>query len=458
MAANDLNQKYTIANYCTRNDVARALGTNLIDPIWRDISDFRKRLQVELPLFDAFHTKFAITYIDSVQGKTALINSCITRYVTDFAKLRPGSNEEYYFKRDMLKQSLKSIAKVNNIEVNDVALTNILERKPVENQYVVLSRYFEALQAMRNEALDPINEEFLAKNLARLRGEQELTSFYRTGDFESDSAKFIIAKDYDNGVPAHLIDEMMASLLELVNSTSVSLVTRLSAIYFIFNYVKPFEKYNFEMASILAKRALAGTSINVTSIYIPIEYFLEDTSFFDEITKEVKKTHDFTYAFIKGADILNTAFSVVLDRLAIVHASAINEEVKLGSDERKIEQEFGFKAEKEIVKPYRVETKNEIQARLERNIPSNTESLSEKELRAKAKDLLERDPFLKKGQADFYVHHCTIGKFYTIQQYVKFEGCVYETARTSMDGLAKSGYYKREQIKNKFVYTPINKE
>lgn len=458
MAINDLNQKYTITNYCTRNEVARALGTNLIDPIWRDISEFRKRLQIELPIFDVTHNKFAITYIDSVQGKTALVNSCLTRYVTDFGKLRPGSNEEYYFKRDMLKQSLKSVAKANNIDINDVALTNIIERKPVESQYIVLSRYFEALQAMRNEALEPMNEEFLATNLARLRGEQELTSFYRTDDFYSDSAKFLVAKEYDNGVPAHLIDDMMAGLFELVNSTSVSIVTRLSAIYFMFNYIKPFEEHNLEMASILAKRVLASTTINTTSIYIPLEYFLEEKSFFDDISREVKRTHDFTYAFLEGADIINSSFNVILDRLAIVQASTINEEVKFGSDERKIEQEFGIKVEKEAPKPQKVETKNEIQARLERNVPTISETLSEKELRAKAKDMLERDPFLKKGQADFYVHHCTIGKFYTIQQYVKFEGCVYETARTSMDALAKYGYYKREQIKNKFVYTPINKE
>jgi predicted transcriptional regulator len=51
-----------------------------------------------------------------------------------------------------------------------------------------------------------------------------------------------------------------------------------------------------------------------------------------------------------------------------------------------------------------------------------------------------------------------MGKFYTIQQFKKAEGVVYETARTSMDNLAKRGYYRREQVKNKFVYTPISKK
>ena len=84
--------------------------------------------------------------------------------------------------------------------------------------------------------------------------------------------------------------------------------------------------------------------------------------------------------------------------------------------------------------------------------------LSEKEIRAKINDLLETDPYLNKEQADFYVRHSTYGKYYSIQQYVKCEKVVYETARTAMERLAKGGYYRREQIKNKFVYTPINKE
>lgn len=462
MANNDLNQKYTIQNYATRTDVARALGTNLIDPIWRDITEFRKMFQVQLPFFDVIKTNFLLTYIDAVQGKTAQVNTLVTNYVAGFSKIKPGSAEEYAFKHDMLKQSLKCIAEFNKIYASEVSLTNVIQRNSSDPQYVLLSRYFEILQAIKNEPLDDINEEFLAKNYARLRGEEELTSFYRTEDFESSASRLIVAREYDNGVPAHLIDDMMAGLFEYITSSSVSVVARISAVFFMFNYVKPFEEFNMEMASILAKRILASTSMNVSSIYVPIEYFLKERTFFDEISREVKRTHDFTYAFLKGADIISTSFSVIIDRLSVIHASVIDEEVKLGSDEKKREEEFGITKQqpeiivkRPVVKP---ETKAQIQARLERQSPVIEENLTEKELKAKARDLLETNPYLSKKQADFYVHHSTPGKFYTIQQFVKYVGCVYETGRTAMDTLAKYGYYKREQIKNKFVYTPINKE
>ena len=72
--------------------------------------------------------------------------------------------------------------------------------------------------------------------------------------------------------------------------------------------------------------------------------------------------------------------------------------------------------------------------------------------------LLEMDPLLKKHEAKFYARHCTLGKRYTIAQYKKSIGCVYETARTSMDHLVTLGYYRKEMVKNKHVYTPIPKQ
>ena len=73
---------------------------------------------------------------------------------------------------------------------------------------------------------------------------------------------------------------------------------------------------------------------------------------------------------------------------------------------------------------------------------------------SKEDNLLELYPTLKKGQAEFYSKHCTLGKYYTIGMYKKENDCAYETARTSMDNLASLGFYKKENIRNKFVYTP----
>jgi Fic family protein len=81
--------------------------------------------------------------------------------------------------------------------------------------------------------------------------------------------------------------------------------------------------------------------------------------------------------------------------------------------------------------------------------------LSDKEVKEYVQYLLESNPRLNRNQASFLANHCTVGHYYTIQQFKKFTHCAYETARTSMDKLVSEHYYKKEQVKNKFVYTPL---
>lgn len=88
-------------------------------------------------------------------------------------------------------------------------------------------------------------------------------------------------------------------------------------------------------------------------------------------------------------------------------------------------------------------------------LPSNT--LSDREIKEYVEYLLETNPHLNKNQASFFANHCTLGRYYTIQQFKQFAKVAYETARTSMDKLASEGYYEKLQVKNKFVYTPIKK-
>ena len=85
------------------------------------------------------------------------------------------------------------------------------------------------------------------------------------------------------------------------------------------------------------------------------------------------------------------------------------------------------------------------------------EELDEKTAQRLERHLLELDVRLKKGQAAFYARHCTLGMYYTIDQYKKATKCVYETARTSMDKLVEFGYYVKAPAGKKFVYTPVKR-
>ena len=88
-------------------------------------------------------------------------------------------------------------------------------------------------------------------------------------------------------------------------------------------------------------------------------------------------------------------------------------------------------------------------------LPEFPVSSDQTKVEALTKKLLEVYPQLKKKQAHFYAGHCQIGLHYTIEQFKKAEKTVYETARTSMEDLANRGFYRKEQIGKKFVYTPV---
>lgn len=78
-------------------------------------------------------------------------------------------------------------------------------------------------------------------------------------------------------------------------------------------------------------------------------------------------------------------------------------------------------------------------------------NLSEEEM---AKGLVEINPMLRYHQALFYAKHHDLGRYYTISQFKEDADCAYETARTSMEFLVSLCLYRKEQLKNKFVYTP----
>lgn len=93
----------------------------------------------------------------------------------------------------------------------------------------------------------------------------------------------------------------------------------------------------------------------------------------------------------------------------------------------------------------------------EKSLVLEPQRLTEREAKEYMMYLLETNPSLSKKQASFLSTHCTMGRYYSIQQFKAYARVAYETARTSMDKLAALGYYEKLQVKNKFVYTPVLK-
>lgn len=108
-------------------------------------------------------------------------------------------------------------------------------------------------------------------------------------------------------------------------------------------------------------------------------------------------------------------------------------------------------------KPIKKETTVKTMA-IEYERIENLDSLKGLENDNFARALVELYPHIKYTQALFYARHRTVGRYYTISQFKNFLDCAYETARTSMEFLTAIGLYNKEQLKNKFVYTPVDFE
>ncbi len=467
MADNSLAIRFSEEKYCTRAEVAEALGTNLIEPIWDSILLYRKQFRRQIILFDITKVPFSITYMPQIMKNIESVEESVSEYIVSFGGLQDGSVSKYTIFREMCISELKTIAKINKVNVNDIALNNIIEYKNTESLYEPLHRYFSALTHLEKNPREKFSLETIKKYYAIISGE-EGEFFFRRSEIDATSQKFLINREYE-GAPTQEIAWLMDNLINYVNSSNDSFLIKVAVVAYMINYIKPFERYNKEMAAILTKLIVSLSDVESAAAYIPLESLIYDEKgILSSVSREIQRSRDLTYQVTRALDLFTNALDVIRDRIVQVSAQEVNNSYTFGESREEFKEEFGFEPSPEIIAPKvepveqpKVEVKKPREHKpieVIKREPVEENSLSDKQLRRMAENLLEEDPLLKKKQAHFYVRHCTKGKYYTIQQFKKCEGTVYETARTSMDNLARLGYYRREQVKNKFVYTPIDKE
>lgn len=467
MADNTLAIRFSEENYSTRAEVAEALGTNLIEPIWVTILSYRKQYRKQLNLFDITKVPFTIAYMPKIIEKIETLEESISQYIVSFGGLQPGSVSQYTVFRDVVIHELKMIAKINKINVNDVALNNVYEYKNTESLYEPLHRYFAALTHLDKNPKEKFDLNTIKTYYSIISGSDLDESFFRKDEINTAGQRLLVDREYA-GAPTQEIPWLMDNLINYVNNSKDSFVTKVAVTSYMIAYIKPFEKYNAEMSAILTKLIVSISDVESAAAYIPLEAIaLDEKGSLASVSREIQRSRDLTYELFRVIDLFSSSLDMVMDKIAQVTMTAVKNSYTFGESKEDFEKEFGVTPSEQII-----ETRKEVieQPKVEQPKPREhkpiqvierepvEEGPSDKQLKRMAENLLEEDPLLKKKQAHFYVRHCTKGKYYTIQQFKKCEGTVYETARTSMDNLARLGYYKREQVKNKFVYTPIDKE
>ena len=496
MAGTDIAMRFTEDKYATKNEVARELKISSVDTFWANILSYRSNFYHYLTVRTIEKKMLLFCGCPAINSLVNNLEMKLIRVNREYGMLNPSSRGYRYLNQTFNRKILNVLNEAEQLGVDEGFIDSVLRNEVVSAipNNMLLVNYLNALNYIKTAYVNAIDEDFLANVYSKLLGTDELVEFYRSNDDHNPENRVLIDRIYTSA-PYNLIEQMMNNLFTFIASSTLSTSLKAIVVYFYINYVKPFAKYSEEIAILMAKAILAHEAFGETVVDLPIEQLMALPA--EEIARiyvEVQKTADVTYFVNYAAKHFSLYFDEFLDEIAKSKVNEMRqdfykvdekaEEVEVPEEEvEKVETIDLFASSQndeeeeetpavEEVKPQVVPSEEPVQqieqpkkktikvtyVQEELAVAYIPVALDEKQAVLLEQDLLERDPELKKGEAKFYARHCTKGKKYTIAQYKKSLRCAYETARTSMDHLAELLYYRKEKIKNKYVYIPVERE
>lgn len=481
MAASELVIKYSNDMYATKKQVSDAMRTPLIDNIWNNIVEYRSNFSTVLSLKHITGTKFNICFTPAISSRINNIERKMSKLVLAYNKLK-ATGSDYTFKQIQYNSILKELALKYNINVEDTLIKGMIDNNlsVLPPETMILKSYLKCLNEIETNYLKEIDDVCLGDYYSYLTGSDELNEFYRTTEVDNQYSKYVINKLYI-GVPVNAIEKGMDELFDFINNSNTSLFVKAAATLYYIYYIKPFEFYSEEISLLLFKKVLANNDLEDVASLINFEVLLNKKEEFETWLLETQKTFDLTYFISYLIKVCDAQIDEALNNVAISQNTVIKKEFYAKEENLPVTNEFkevlkedisSNEIQKEAVNHSEIESNNHqttsfsplenhkedtinyTQVIAISNVPSG---LSEEDAKRLEIHLLEMNPNLSRSQAYFYARHCTLGMSYTISQFKKEVGCAYETARTSMDNLVVLGYYRKEMLRNKFIYTPVKK-
>ena len=457
--------RFTDEMYATKDDVKRALNMSNIDSIWNKVNVYRSYYTKQTGLTNIERVPFNVVLpprlTNKIIGLEKRLSKLLVKYSKDYYQNNHVTN---LFIKQQYESILSLIKDAYGIQIGQDTIMGIIEETlpsvPVE--FLFISNYYKTLKYIQTRSSGQFNLSLLMMMYTKLRGIDlditALESYYRKHELIDKADHVFIGRHYD-AAPVDRIPLLMEKLFDFNNNSDLSGIVKAMITYFYINYLKPFEYFNEEMAILMAKYTLAHADNEDVAAFLPLEaLFNEDYS--DSIRKmslESEMKLDFTYLVNHLLGYFDEWVDSLDENLSNYDSKIIYQELhRSDNDLPKVDRNVKVSVPSTpfIPKEEKVELENVITYERKVSLPTMPVGLDENDASMVAQHLLELYPTLKRGQAEFYSRHCTLGKYYTIGMYKKENNCAYETARTSMDNLASLGFYKKENIRNKFVYTP----
>jgi Fic family protein len=436
MPVNDLAIRFTDEHYATKQDVAKTLGSAVVDALWGTILDYRTTFARILPLQAIDKQPLQIVLTPSILEKVMAFDRKMSKVVSllNYHQVQTELPSVFH---PLLVPILSTIGKQYGASTAERNVMYILEERDVERKAELASvnQYYRSLKLIAKRRQTKLDEDLMGDLLMLLNNTEELSMFYREKEL-TNRPKSLVARVYE-AAPYPLIEPMMQTLLTTIKTLTLSpIVVATIALYYL-DYIKPFEAFNDEMSFLLFKNILIHSDYESAACYLDIEQLMENEAY-EKRLLEVQRTRDITYLLDFLLEPMMASVDQLLDRLMSMQKQAVIQE------EKQLSPKPSFFP---LPSPLPRETKP---------FSSSEFTVGEVEANRLQQHLLETHPSMKKGEAVFYARHHSVGKYYTLSQYKQQLECAYETARTSMEHLVKLGYYRKEKYKNKFVYTPVD--
>lgn len=423
---------YTETQYLTKEELKNKLNLYNVDSIWDKLVAYRSNFASLLDICKDNKQKFSICYYRSL-----LLKECnLERKMLSLSLRLNRIPEEMKnaFKLETYNELFHSFSINAGIEINPSYLNDILTSNVslIPNNYLIIKNYFDCYK----KVVDEQNE----LNISTLN---TFNSILNYSDGEINSEKRSIENEDNSSLNS--LEELEGRYFNYINDKNEFPFIKISVSLFYLNYLNIYSYFSKETSVVFSKLILAKEGFLDDSLLLNLEglmFFNKEK--LSELVRLSLNTYDLTYYVNFCLDYI----SKDLDSLLI----------KLEKYETNSKTSLLFKDEKKIID--KINDNEELDnkqliGKIDVALPKFNTGLKLKDIDKITKDLLETYPQMKYSQAHFYASHCTVGRFYTIQQFKQYESTSYETARTSMDFLVELGFYNKMQIKNKFVYRPI---
>lgn len=420
--------------YACKEEVQAVYNQSNVDEIWKSILSYRSFYDAETELRDTSSLPYKICLTRKISSFSYNLQTKLNHDLVKFILLPEGLKKEYILQKEI--KALLHTAKANNSSVSENTLRKLAqgEIENIPSDLFVLKAYLESYREASK--MTSLTLEDIIRINQLCSGEEDSKQEVKYRLQPSDDIINPLKEPSSIEIKEHL-----EHLLAFLKQEDIPLLLRALSIPYVFMYLRPFEYYNEETSALLAKAFLSMNGLGIIGYTLNLESisYANSKSFFDRL-KLVETSLDLTYA---------------LERFL---AFIIKDEENISS----VLKEFTIKKEEmnnDTLSPLERDSDHRdiavVDAPSQFALPAFPRKDSYETIEARARQLREVHPQLKKKQAHFYAGHCTIGLHYTIEQFKAEEHTVYETARTSMEDLANRGFYKKEMIGKKFVYTPI---